>query len=197
MPSPWFRAELCIGSECTGIRPVRSSNKHRRCQQRKALSNARPQPALSAFFANPVPKPDRLGMAPGSIAGGIRAAVLDRFRSRRKARLSMNPACSAGFPACGFTGLFESGGPGTGDWKVAEPAGSKACATNPPRFMVPMRGIRSAGCQPAACLFGRQVSPIANRRGVGTANGQRVGNPRYSAARPSRNQNKLTTDKHG
>src|SRR6266566_899880 len=42
--------------------------------------------------------------------------------------------------------------------------------------------FRSAGCQPA-------VSPIANRRGVGTANGQRVGNPRYSAARPSRNQN--------
>src|SRR5947207_8811320 len=33
--------------------------------------------------------------------------------------------------------------------------------------------FRSAGCQPA-------VSPIANRRGVGTANGQRVGNPRYS-----------------
>src|SRR5436190_21010549 len=76
-------------------------------------------------------------------------------------------------------------------------AGTPSCQ----RFMVPMRGFkvvealheplfRSAGCQPA-------VSPIANRRGVGTSNGQRVGNPRYSAARPSRNQNKLTTDEHG
>src|SRR5438477_12658465 len=66
-------------------------------------------------------------------------------------------------------------------------AGTPSCQ----RFMVAMRGIkvveatheplfRSAGCQPAACLFGRQVSPIANRRGVGTSNGQRVGNPRYS-----------------
>src|SRR5437762_14086336 len=59
------------------------------------------------------------------------------------------------------------------------------------RFLVPMRDkkgvqatheplFRSAGCQPA-------VSPIANRRGVGTANGQRVGNPRYSATLQSRN----------
>src|SRR5213082_1622509 len=50
--------------------------------------------------------------------------------------------------------------------------------------------FRSAGCQPA-------VSPIANRRGVGTSNGQRVGNLRYSAARRSRNQYDPTTDEHG
>src|SRR6266498_5024099 len=49
------------------------------------------------------------------------------------------PACSAGFPACGFTGLSSPVDQERATGKSPEPAGSKACATNPPRFMVPMR----------------------------------------------------------
>src|SRR6266498_6165233 len=48
-------------------------------------------------------------------------------------------ACSAGFPACGFTGLSSPVDQERATGKSPEPAGSKACATNPPRFMVPMR----------------------------------------------------------
>src|SRR5213596_740212 len=47
-------------------------------------------------------------------------------------------ACSAGFPACGFTGLSSPVDQERATGKSPEPAGSKACATNPPRFMVPM-----------------------------------------------------------
>src|SRR5436190_831756 len=49
------------------------------------------------------------------------------------------PACSAGFPACGFAGLSSPVDQERATGKSPEPAGSKACATNPPRFMVPMR----------------------------------------------------------
>src|SRR6266567_5763962 len=52
------------------------------------------------------------------------------------------PACSAGFPACGFTGLSSPVDQERATGKSPGPAGSKACATNPPRFMVPMRGIK-------------------------------------------------------
>src|SRR6266498_5387967 len=48
-------------------------------------------------------------------------------------------ACSAGFPACGFTGLSSPVDQERATGKSPEPAGWKACATNPPRFMVPMR----------------------------------------------------------
>src|SRR5436189_5342120 len=51
------------------------------------------------------------------------------------------PACSAGFPDCGFTGLSSPVDQERATGKSPEPAGSKACATNPPRFMVPMRAI--------------------------------------------------------
>src|SRR5437762_10853649 len=48
-------------------------------------------------------------------------------------------ARSAGFPGCGFTGLSSPVDQERATGKSPEPAGSKACATNPPRFMVPMR----------------------------------------------------------
>src|SRR5204863_5928529 len=53
------------------------------------------------------------------------------------------PACSAGFPACGFTGLSSPVDQERATGKSPEPAGSKACATNPPRFMVPMRAKKA------------------------------------------------------
>src|SRR5205814_3620149 len=46
---------------------------------------------------------------------------------------------SAGFPACGFTGLSSPVDQERATGNSPKPAGSKACATNPPRFMVPMR----------------------------------------------------------
>src|SRR6266581_1659050 len=49
------------------------------------------------------------------------------------------PACSAGFPACGFTGLSSPVDQERATGKSPGPAGSKACATNSSRFMVPMR----------------------------------------------------------
>src|SRR5712664_1611393 len=54
-------------------------------------------------------------------------------------------ACSAGFPACGFTGLSSPVDQERATGKSPEPAGSKACATNPQRFMVPMRAKNSVG----------------------------------------------------
>src|SRR5437762_388966 len=48
-------------------------------------------------------------------------------------------ARSAGFPGCGFTGLSSPVDQERATGKSPEPAGSKACATNPPRFTVPMR----------------------------------------------------------
>src|SRR5437762_14344635 len=48
-------------------------------------------------------------------------------------------ARSAGFPGCGFTGLSSPVDQERATGKSPEPAGSKACATNLPRFMVPMR----------------------------------------------------------
>src|SRR5437773_12554117 len=61
------------------------------------------------------------------------------MRARRRMRALHEPACSAGFPACGFTGLSSPVDQERATGKSPEPAGSKACATNPPRFMVPMR----------------------------------------------------------
>src|SRR6266481_7078840 len=61
------------------------------------------------------------------------------MRGRKTVAAFHEPACSAGFPACGFTGLSSPVDQERATGKSPEPAGSKACATNPPRFMVPMR----------------------------------------------------------
>src|SRR5437773_2821520 len=61
------------------------------------------------------------------------------MRARRRMRALHEPACSAGFPACGLTGLSSPVDQERATGKSPEPAGSKACATNPPRVMVPMR----------------------------------------------------------
>src|SRR6266498_4753409 len=66
------------------------------------------------------------------------------------------PACSAGFPACGFTGLSS---PVDQEWatgKSPEPAGSKTCATNPPRFMVPMHAQKRMGATHEPCRSRRK-----------------------------------------
>src|SRR6266480_1542790 len=67
------------------------------------------------------------------------------MRARRRMRALHEPACSAGFPACGFTGLSSPLDQERATGKSPEPAGSKACATNPPRFMVPMRATYGVG----------------------------------------------------
>src|SRR6266480_484351 len=70
------------------------------------------------------------------------------MRARRRMRALHEPACSAGFPACGFTGLSSPVDQERATGKSPEPAGSKACATNPPRFMVPMRAKYDEGATP-------------------------------------------------
>src|SRR5206468_11873090 len=67
------------------------------------------------------------------------------MRGIKVVQATHEPACSAGFPACGFTGLSSPVAQERATGKSPEPAGSKACATNPPRFMVPMRAKKSAG----------------------------------------------------
>jgi hypothetical protein len=48
------------------------------------------------------------------------------------------PACSAVFPACGFTGLSSPVDHERATGKSPKPAGSKACAASTGQFMVPM-----------------------------------------------------------
>src|SRR6266480_1390063 len=67
------------------------------------------------------------------------------MRARRRMRALHEPTCSAGFPACGFTGLSSPVDQERATGKSPEPPGSKACATNPPRFMVPMRDKYAVG----------------------------------------------------
>src|SRR5947208_16605795 len=61
------------------------------------------------------------------------------MRDKKGVQATHEPACSAGFPACGFTGLSSPVDQEGATGKSPGPAGSKACATKPSRFMVPMR----------------------------------------------------------
>src|SRR6266516_1072426 len=55
------------------------------------------------------------------------------------------PACSAGFPACGFTGLSSPVDQERATGKSPGPAGSKACATTPPGSRAPGREKKGVG----------------------------------------------------
>src|SRR5881396_3953133 len=80
---------------------------------------------------------ERLGPAEAGTPSCQRFMV--PMRGIKVVQATHEPACSAGFPACGFTGLSSPVDQERATGKSPEPAGSKACATNPPRFMVPMR----------------------------------------------------------
>src|SRR2546427_7688211 len=66
------------------------------------------------------------------------------MRDKKGVQATHEPACSAGFPACGFTGLSSPVDKERATGKSPEPAGSKACATSPPRFTVPMRAKKAS-----------------------------------------------------
>src|SRR6266487_3513940 len=70
------------------------------------------------------------------------------------------PACTAGFPACGFTGLSSPVDQERATGKPPEPAGSKACATNPPRFTVPMRATYGVETTHEPAGSGTGVPPV-------------------------------------
>src|SRR5438477_5400280 len=74
------------------------------------------------------------------------------MRAQKRKEATHEPACSAGFPACGFTGLSSPVDQERATGKSPEPAGSKACATNPPRFMVPMRAKYDVEALHEPCL---------------------------------------------
>src|SRR6266516_54717 len=67
------------------------------------------------------------------------------MRDKKGVQALHEPACTAGFPACRFTGLSSPVDQERATGKSPGPAGSKACATNPPRFTVPMRAKKGVG----------------------------------------------------
>src|SRR5436309_3430714 len=80
---------------------------------------------------------ERLGPAEAGTPSFQRFMV--PMRGIKVVQATHEPACSAGFPACGFTGLSSPVDQERATGKSPEPAGSKACATSQSRFMVPMR----------------------------------------------------------
>src|SRR6266516_5632064 len=127
-------AERCGGLGGTSMFDVRRSmfslrGSWSQCAQKKAW--ALPMNRLVAQAFQPAGLPDFR----------VRWTRNGRLESRPdpQARKPLHePACSAGFPACGFTGLSSPVDQERATGKSPGPAGSKACATNPPRFMVPM-----------------------------------------------------------